>query len=98
MMKPLALNLRFQYFETGDYNSRLYAFENDVLYSFSIPPFYDKGIRSYVNVNYDVSKKLTIWVRLARTMYASRTTVGSGNDEITGNHRTDYKFQLMYFL
>jgi len=98
MMKPLALNLRLQYFETDDYNSRLYAFENDVLYSFSIPPFYDKGIRSYVNVNYDVSKKLTVWFRLARTMYADLNTVGSGNDEIPGNHKTDYRFQFIFNL
>ncbi|HSR40417.1 MAG TPA: helix-hairpin-helix domain-containing protein, partial [Phnomibacter sp.] len=43
MSKPLVFNMRLQYFETDGYNSRIYAFENDVLYSFSIPVFYDKG-------------------------------------------------------
>jgi hypothetical protein len=45
VLKPFSASLRLQYFETDGYNSRLYAFENDVLYSFSIPVFYDKGYR-----------------------------------------------------
>ncbi|MBI3883654.1 MAG: helix-hairpin-helix domain-containing protein, partial [Sphingobacteriales bacterium] len=43
IMKKYAGSIRLQYFETDGYNSRLYAYENDVLYSFSIPVFYDKG-------------------------------------------------------
>ncbi|MEO6453726.1 MAG: hypothetical protein ABIN97_06645, partial [Ginsengibacter sp.] len=46
--KPYSANIRLQYFETDGYNSRLYAYENDVLYSFSIPVFYDKGYRYYI--------------------------------------------------
>jgi hypothetical protein len=98
MMQPLSLNFGLQYFETDDYNSRLYAFENDVLYSFSIPPFYDKGYRGYFNINYDISKSVTAWFRLARTWYTDRTTVGSGNDEILGNHKTDVRFQVLITL
>ena len=95
-MKPFSANIRLQYFETEGYNSRLYAFENDVLYSFSIPVFYDKGYRYYINVNYDVNKKLTLWARVAQYLYPERTTVGSGLDEIEGNHRTEVKLQALY--
>lgn len=98
MLKPLSLNCRVQYFETDGYNSRLYAFENDVLYSFSIPPFYDKGYRGYFNINYDINKSVSTWLRLARTWYTDRTTVGSGNDEILGNHKTDVRFQVLISL
>ncbi|HSC53169.1 MAG TPA: hypothetical protein VLC98_06115 [Phnomibacter sp.] len=96
MMKPIGINLRLQYFETDAYNSRLYAFENDVLYNFTIPSFYDKGYRGYFNINYDVSQKLSLWFRLARTQYTHRTSIGSGNDEIEGNHKTDYRFQFIF--
>ena len=96
MLKPFSASIRLQYFETDDYNSRLYAYENDVLYSFSIPVFYDKGYRYYLNVNYDLTRKLTAWARIAQTINPDRTSIGSGLDEINGNHKTEVKLQLMY--
>lgn len=66
--KRLATNARLSYFATDSYDSRIYAYENDVLYSFSIPAFFDKGVRYYLNVNYDISKKMTVWVRYAQTI------------------------------
>ncbi|MFZ1530259.1 MAG: helix-hairpin-helix domain-containing protein [Ferruginibacter sp.] len=96
MMKPFSGNIRLQYFETDGYNSRLYAYENDVLYSYSIPVFYDKGYRYYLNINYDVNKKLSLWAKWAQTVYSARQTVGSGLDEIEGNHKTEVKLQLRY--
>jgi hypothetical protein len=93
MMKPLAANLRLQYFETDGYNSRVYAYENDVLYYFSIPAFYDKGYRYYMNINYDVSKKLTVWVKWSQLIYEDRNVIGSGLDEIQGNKKSEIKVQ-----
>ena len=95
-LKPLSVSLRLQYFETDGYNSRLYAYENDVLYSFSIPVFYEKGFRYYLNANYDLNKKMTVWFRVAQTLNPDRTTIGSGLDEISENRRTELKVQFMY--
>jgi hypothetical protein len=97
-MKKYSGNVRLLYFETDGYDSRLYAFENDVLYSFSIPVLYDKGYRYYVNLNYDFSKKLVMWFRLAQTIFKDKTTVGTGLDEIQGNKRTEVKLQFQYFF
>jgi Helix-hairpin-helix motif len=96
LMKPFSANIRLQYFETDGYNSRLYAYENDVLFSFSIPVFYDKGYRIYVNVNYDISQRITVWARCARFIYQDKEKIGSGLDEIGKNHRTELKFQMLY--
>ncbi|RXK62489.1 helix-hairpin-helix domain-containing protein [Lacibacter luteus] len=98
MMKPFSANMRLQYFETDDYNSRIYAYENDVLYGFSIPPFSDKGYRYYLNLNYDVSKKLSFWLRWAQFIYVGKSTVGSGLDEISDNKRTEVKLQVILRL
>ncbi|MEJ7586251.1 MAG: hypothetical protein WKI04_01690 [Ferruginibacter sp.] len=73
-----------------------YAYENDVLYSFSIPVFYEKGYRYYVNVNYDLTKKLSVWLRCAQTIYKVQTEIGSGLDEIAGNKKTEVKLQALY--
>ncbi len=96
MMKPLAANIRLQYFETDGYNSRIYTYENDVLYYFSIPAFYDKGYRYYLNVNYDVSKKLTIWAKWSQLIYKDRNSIGSGLDEIGGNSKSEIKIQARW--
>ena len=90
--------LRLQYFETDSYNSRIYAYENDVLYSYSIPAFSNKGFRYYLTLNYDINKKVSIWLRWAQTIYKHRNTVGSGLDEINGNQRSELKLQGRYIF
>ncbi len=92
----LSGNVRLQYFETGGYNSRIYVYESDVLYSFSIPAFFDNGFRYYANINYDVSKHVSFWLRIAQTMYNDKSVIGSGLDEITGNRKTDLKLQAQW--
>lgn len=98
MLKKYSANLRLQYFETDGYDSRMYAYENDVLYSYSIPVFYDKGCRYYVNFNYDINNKITIWLRWAKTVYKYKTTIGSGLDEIRGNKKSELKIQVQYLF
>ena len=95
-LKHLSGNIRLQYFETDGFNSRLYAYENDVLYSFSIPVFYGKGYRYYLNLNYDITKKLTIWGKFAQYFYPNQIKTGSSLDEINKNHKTELKIQLLY--
>ncbi|MDB5191932.1 MAG: hypothetical protein JWQ96_1495 [Segetibacter sp.] len=96
LSKPLSLNTRLQYFETEGFDSRIYVYESDVLYSFSIPQFIGKGLRYYVNLNYDVTKKMTVWFRWAQTIYQNHSSIGSGLDEIKGNKRSEVKLQMMY--
>ena len=98
MLKPVSGVLRLQYFETDGYDSRIYAYENDVLYSYSIPAFSDKGFRYYLTMNYDLSKKISFWLRWAQTIYKNRNTVGSGLDEIQGNRRTELKLQVRWIF
>ncbi|HTL09633.1 MAG TPA: hypothetical protein VL307_15280, partial [Chitinophagaceae bacterium] len=98
-------NIRLQYFETDGYNERLYAYENDLPYSFSIPFFYDKGIRYYLNLQWDISKiynaskrktmRISIGGKWAQTIYAGKTSIGSGLDEINGHRHTEAKLQLI---
>ncbi len=98
MQKKYSGNIRLQYFETDGYDSRLYAYEADVLYSFSIPVFYDKGFRYYLNLNYDINKKFTIWLRWAQTINKDKTAVGTGLDQIKGSTRSEAKIQCIYYF
>ena len=96
LQKNYGGTVRFQYFATGGYNSRIYAYENDVLYSYAIPVFYDNGCRYYLNINYNITKKLTAWFRWAQTIYLDKNKVGSGLDEVKGNKKTELKVQVQY--
>lgn len=45
---PVSLWFRYCIFKTSDWDSRLYTWENDLLYSFSIPALSGEGSRSYL--------------------------------------------------
>jgi hypothetical protein len=96
LRKKYSGNIRGMYFETDGYNSRFYAFENDVLYGYSIPVFFDKGFRYYINVNYDFNRKLSGWIRMAQTVYPEKLFYGSGLDLINNSKKTECRVQLMY--
>lgn len=98
LLKNWSLNARLQFFETESYNSRFYVYENDVLFSYSIPVFYDKGLRFYLNGRFDIGKRLTLWGRLAQTVYQNKNSVGSGLDEIKGSRKSEFKIQVQYFF
>ena len=91
---PFNISARVAWFNTDSYNSRIYAYENDLLYTFSIPAFYGGGFRTYINVNYKISKKLDFWVKFANTSWNDRDVISSGYNEIQGNNKTELKFQL----
>jgi hypothetical protein len=95
---PSKMNLtaRVAIFQTDHYASRIYAYENDVRYSFSIPPYFGKGIRSYLTLRYKLVKSIQVEFRISNTTYFQQEQIGSGLDTILGNKRTDIKFQLLY--
>jgi hypothetical protein len=94
--KSYQLTFRYAIFDADTYDSRLYMYENDVLYAFSIPAFYQKGSRMYLLLRWQISKSLDLWARLAQTWYANRPQIGTGLEMIDGNVRTDAKVQLRW--
>jgi hypothetical protein len=95
-LKPLSASLRYAVFETSDYDARVYAYENDVMYSFSIPALYGRGQRYYITGGYDFDAHWSAWIRLARTVYPGQAKSGAGPDEITGNGKTEFRAQLRW--
>ncbi|NEU07229.1 helix-hairpin-helix domain-containing protein [Flavihumibacter sp. R14] len=93
---PYSANMRIAIFKTSGFNSRIYAYENDVLYSYSIPAYQNSGLRLYLNTRYSLSRKMDIWMRYSITKYKDLETIGNGNDQITGDHRSEIKVQLRY--
>ncbi len=96
LSSKLSGNIRFGIFDTESFNSRIYAYENDVLYSYSVPAYQGKGVRFYVNARYTLIRGFDLWLRYSLTSYYDQKTVGSGNDQIDGNKRSDVRLQMRY--
>lgn len=91
---PLSISLQGTYFHTDDYDSRIYASERGLLYTFYTPSFYGKGFRYSTYLRYDLNKAFMFLVKLGQTVYQDRNEIGSGNDLIAGNKKTDMQMQL----
>ncbi|OUJ73123.1 helix-hairpin-helix domain-containing protein [Hymenobacter crusticola] len=90
------LSGRYALFDTDDYDTRQYAFEQDVLYAFSVPPLYGQGTRVYTLAEIRCTNHLTLWVRYAETHYRYQQTISSGLEEIEGARRSEVKAQVRY--
>lgn len=91
---PVDLSLRYALFDTDSYDSRIYTYENNALYVFSVPSYYYKGSRAYAMIRYTFARKFDLWVRYGVSIYANRKTLGSGSEQITGNTKSDVTIQL----
>ncbi len=91
---PLEATLRYSLFATDGYDSRIYTYENDVLYAFSVPSYFNNGQRYYLMLKWKIMPKISMWLRMARTTYFNRNTIGSGNDLIDGNSKSEVKVEV----
>lgn len=104
---PFSLSTRFAIFDTDNYDARIYAYENDLLYTFSIPAFSGKGTRFYTNIRYRPHRRWTIEARYERTFlqggdvfaegrFVTTEGFGSGSTFIEGNVRSAFEMQVQY--
>lgn len=94
--RKFKLQYRFAWFHTDSYNSRIYAYENNVLYGYSFPSFMGKGWRTYLNLNWRPIRHLTCYFKSGLTIYPGRESVSSGLTETEGNKRYDLTLQIRW--
>lgn len=97
------LTLRIHLFETDSYASRVYAFENDLLFSNSIPAFSGRGFRWYLlgkiglaSIGHSNNKiNIRVYMKFSQTL--EREDMGSNNFRNSGKLliMNDLKFQII---
>jgi len=97
-IESVSVDARLAFFDTDDYASRIYAYEHDLLYSFSVPAFYGEGRRSYVLLQYEPTPSLTIEAKYGATWYPHRRTLGSGLNATDGPASREVRLQLRWTL
>lgn len=93
---PFDFSFRYAVFNTDSYDTRIYAYENDVLYKFSIPAYFYSGQKTYLLFHWDVTRKLDFWLKFAHTEYFDRSAIGNGLEEINGNKKSEVTAQIRW--
>ena len=71
---PLRIWLRHALCTTDGYDSRLYAWENDLLSTFSVPAFYGECTRSFLMVSWKPSRHMELRAKYAVTVHNADLT------------------------
>jgi len=93
LMKSFSLSFRLFSFDTDGYNSRIYAYENDIMYAYSMNSFYGRGKGFYVNTSYKFNKKLRL--------EAKWTKILKGENDFSGSlawQKSQIKLQMLTFF
>jgi len=94
--KKFDSSFRIALFNTPVWDVRIYAYERDILYGFSLPALYGKGIRWYYNLHYRPCRSIDVWLKISQTRYSDRQETGEGLDLITGPSKSELKLQLRW--
>lgn len=79
---PISGAVRYAVFDTENFDTRVFAFENDLFSSISIPAFSGRGTRYYLNLQWRVNDRLRLEGRYEQTnLVKSVTTTGTTGRE-----------------
>lgn len=87
---------RLAYMNTPSYDTRNYAYEPGVPYSFLLPAYAGKAIKTTLVMSYQWTREIGVAAKWGRIQYQDRMEVGSGLDLIEGNTKTDITLQINY--
>jgi hypothetical protein len=79
---PVSVWVRYCLFKTDGWDSRLYTYENDLLYSFSIPALSGEGSRSYLMIKWDLRKLAELRIKYGITSVLTNENSVKNTDEI----------------
>jgi hypothetical protein len=93
-VKRFSLTFLYALFDTDSYNERIYAYESDVLYGYSVPSYSGKGLRCFLLAEWSPFRWMDLWARYAQTWYSDRNVIGTGLDLINDNTKSEVEIQL----
>lgn len=93
---PLQLSTRFALVNTDDFNTRIYAYEHDLTYAFSIPAYYGRSARFYLLADFDLNQNLTLQAKYGIYNFFDREEISSGLQQIQGNILSTVSAQVLW--
>ena len=96
IIKNCGFEFRLLLFDVNSYDSRIYAYENDLAQSFSIPNYSGNGFKYFLTLKLPVFKKLTFYGKWLSITYFDTDHIGDSLNKIEGNKKSECKLQLFY--
>jgi hypothetical protein len=90
----LTMQTRLAVFETDSYDSAIYEFEEEAPGAYSNPALYGSGVRWYCILRYQIFSKMYVAAKYAQTVKEGVRSIGTGNDEISGDTHSLVSMQL----
>ena len=87
---PLSIRMRLQFFDAREWSNRIYLYEHDVLYAYSIPATYGLGGRFYLCLRWQIVPQLALYFRASETIYAQQWAAAHDRPQ----SRTDFHLLL----
>ncbi len=81
----LSVSTRLIFFDTENYDSRIYEYEDDISGVMSNVALYEKGRRWYTLLKYKPLNFLKIYLKYSETYIDGAKSIGTGNDQIHKN-------------
>ncbi|MBQ0074954.1 MAG: helix-hairpin-helix domain-containing protein [Prevotella sp.] len=94
LSKRYLVYLNAAYFNTSDYDSRLYTYERSMRYSFGYTSYYGHGIHAALVGEATLSRVFSLTAKASHTRYFDRATIGTAERMIQANNQTDLDLQL----
>lgn len=92
----LKISARYTVFDSDDFQSRSFAYENDLPGSFSIPSYNGRGSSYYFMAEYPLKKDLKIWLRFARNSQQIPASVKSASGHLQIRSELQIQCQLKF--
>lgn len=89
-----SLYIQYSTIQTDGFQNRVYIYEYDMIGAFRIPALSGIAQHGYIMIHQDIGKKVTMRIKVARTIYADRTFTGSGQDLSIGRTRSRLDAQI----
>ena len=89
----LQVDARVTIFDTDSFDSRVFQFENDLLYVLSNTALSGQGQRVYIVLNYEPTDFLEVWFKYSLSVFENENFISSGLNEIEGNRNSDFGIQ-----
>ena len=95
--KPwLQLDARYTQFDSPNHETRLYAYEHDLRYQFSVSQWQGQGHQYYVLLNIrPFTAKLHIQLKYSQAEYPGQSAIGSGPTQVLGPTKREIKAQIL---